>query len=152
MWDEPRIFLPGLCLSHRAFSLSPCLQVHSVIIVYAILCRRPPCGNNILHTALSIVYSKVTAFLKHRLPHSSTKPSPQLPILLYLNEFNLFFKYLIKYRFKYPFCQSYLLIRIIEVLTFIKIIGKVKFKSLLYFFIYIFVPFLLCPAFYGTIF
>lgn len=45
------------------------MSLFSIIIVDAILSRGPPYGKNILHAALSIVYSKFTTFF-HRLPYS----------------------------------------------------------------------------------
>lgn len=38
----------------------PCLQLHSLIIVHAILSGRPPCGK---HSSLSAVHCQFTAFL-----------------------------------------------------------------------------------------
>lgn len=58
--------LPGLCLSQRDKARAfPCFEVHPLIIVDVILFRRPPCGENILHSAPFTVHSKFTAFL-HR--------------------------------------------------------------------------------------
>lgn len=95
MWKEPGIFFAFFFPKEMMYACQdtpscPWLQVHSLIIVYTILSRRPPClEGDILHFVQSIVHSFLTQALtikqlsillinglRHRLYQQFNPPAP----------------------------------------------------------------------------